>query len=59
MSDESTVPDWWSEDGERAEARKQAAELRSFLDHARLLPPHYRHAIELAMFALEGHANAR
>ena len=59
MTDKTAVPDWWSEDGERAEARKQSAELHSFLAHARLLPPRYRSAIELAMFALEGHANAQ
>jgi 4-alpha-glucanotransferase len=57
--DTMPLPDWWTEDGEREDARRLAARLRHFIADSRLLAPTELRNLEVAQITLEAHLAAR
>jgi hypothetical protein len=54
-----TCQEWWSEEGERKDAKITSARLRSFLSDARRLPIGVRYKAEELVGYLESYANGR
>lgn len=54
-SETTDAPDWWTESGERYEARRVAGRIRDFLSSARLLSDFRRRQFEIAAEDLEAH----
>ena len=56
---DTTQPDWWTEAGEREDARRLSSRLRHFIADSRLLAPTELRTLEVAQITLEAHLAAR